>query len=255
MSNVLRAYERGVLRVTVNRAEKRNALSRAVLQELKTVFEAHATQEDLKLAVIAGAGELAFSSGGDLDDLGQVREEEDTETFAASATAALDAIRLFPVPTIAALNGIAIGGGAELAVACDMRLAAAHAGIGFVHATLNISTAWGGGADLMRLVGYGRALELLATGRILSADEAQAIGLVNQVAPQGVAFVEFVDRFIDTMKNRQPGVMRALKAQATSERFGRPVGDRREGDQQRFVQTWISPEHWQVADGVLGKGD
>src|SRR5512139_3850350 len=131
MSNLLRAYERGVLRVTINRAEKRNALSREVLRELRAVFETHARQDDLKLAIVAGAGELAFSSGGDLDDLGQVRDEEAAVAFAADATAALDAVRLFPVPTIAALNGIALGGGAELALACDMRIAAAHARIGF----------------------------------------------------------------------------------------------------------------------------
>lgn len=145
MSQLLRAYERGILRVTVDRPERRNALARETLRELKTVFEIHAAQPDLRLAVLSGAGELAFCSGGDLVDLDDVRDQEATEQFAAEATAALDAIRMFPVPTIAALNGLALGGGAELAVACDMRLAASHAGIGFVQATLNISTAWGGG--------------------------------------------------------------------------------------------------------------
>jgi enoyl-CoA hydratase len=124
-----------------------------------------------------------------------------------------------------------------------------------VHATLNISTAWGGGADLMRLVGYGRGLELLATGRVLRAEEALSLGIFNHVAPKGPPFVEFVDRFVDSMKSRQPAVMRALKAQAVSERFGRPVGDRREGDQQRFIATWISPEHWQAANGALSGDD
>ena len=251
MTELLRTCERGILRVTLNRPAKRNALSRAVLRELKTVFEANAQQPDLRLAVLTGAGAVAFCAGGDLRDLDEVRSREDTEAFAADATAALDAIRLFPVPTIAALNGIALGGGAELALACDMRIAAAHARIGFVHATLNISTAWGGGADLMRLVGYGRALELLAAATVLGADEARSLGIVNRVAAADAAFVDFVDSFVAPMKDRLPEVMRAIKAQAIGERLARPVLDRRAGDAERFVATWASPAHWAVADQVL----
>jgi len=173
MSHLLRAYERGVLRVTINRPAKRNAVSREVLQELKAVFRAHAALDDLRLAVLGGAGELAFCAGADLVDLAEVREAEAAEAFAADATTALDAIRLFPVPTVAALNGVALGGGAELALACDMRVAAAHARIGFLHAQLNTSTAWGGGPDLARLVGYAKALELLAE----ALDTAQELGM------------------------------------------------------------------------------
>lgn len=251
MSELLRTCERGILRVTLNRPEKRNALSRAVLRELKAVFLAHAELPDLRLAVLGGAGDVAFCAGGDLNDLAEIRSPEDTEAFAAEATAALDAIRFFPVPTIAALNGIALGGGAELALACDMRIAAAHARIGFIHATLNISTAWGGGADLMRLAGYGRALELLATARTLSAEEARALGIFNRVAAPGATFIEFVDAFLDPMEERLPAVMRALKAQAVGERLARPVLERRPGDQERFVATWASPAHWAIADQVL----
>lgn len=251
MSEVLRTCEHGILRVTLNRPGKRNALSRAVLRELKTVFEANADLPELRLAVLSGAGEAAFCAGGDLRDLGEIRSREDTEAFAADATAALDAIRLFPAPTIAALNGVALGGGAELALACDMRIAAAHARIGFIHATLNISTAWGGGADLMRLVGYGRAIELLASANVLSADDACAMGIVNRVAPPGAGFVDFVEAFVAPMQDRLPEVMRAIKAQAIGERLGRPVLDRRAADAERFVATWASEAHWGVADRVL----
>ena len=251
MSEVLRTCEHGILRVTLNRPAKRNALSRAVLRELQTVFEANADVADLRLAVLTAAGDAAFCAGGDLKDLGEIRSREDTEAFAADATAALDAIRQFPVPTVAALNGVALGGGAELALACDMRVAAAHARIGFIHATLNISTAWGGGADLMRLVGYGRAIELLAGANVLGADEARALGILNRVSSPGEAFADFVEAFLAPMKNRLPEVMRAIKAQAMGERFGRPVLDRRAADEERFVATWANPAHWAAADQVL----
>ncbi len=253
MSHLLRAYERGILRVTIDRPERRNALARETLRELRTVFEKHAQQPDLRLAIISGSGEQAFCAGGDLVDLDDTRDAASAEAFAVEGTTALDAIRLFPVPTLAALNGYAIGGGAELAVACDMRLAAAGARIGFVQATLQISTAWGGGADLTRLVGYGRAMELLAMGRILSAPEALAFGLVNRVAEADRPFIESVERFIDPLRERRPEVMRALKAQALAERLGVPTPQRRAGDQERFVETWAAPEHWQAAEGALRK--
>jgi enoyl-CoA hydratase/carnithine racemase len=252
MSHLLRAYEHGILRVTIARPERRNALARETLRELRVVFENHARQPDLRLAVISGAGELAFCAGGDLVDLADTRDDESAERFAAEGTAALDAVRLFPVPTLAALNGLAVGGGAELAVACDMRVAAADARIGFVQASLNISTAWGGGADLTRLVGYGRAMELLATGEVLSASAAAAIGLVNRVA-EDRPFIEFVERFIDPLRERRPEVMRALKAQALAERLGVAPPARRAGDQARFVETWTADAHWAVADGLLRK--
>jgi len=251
MSELLRICERGILRVTLNRPDKRNVLSREVLRELKTVFDANADLPDLRLAVLTGAGDLAFCAGGDLRDLGEIRSREDIEAFAVDATAALDAIRFFPVPTVAALNGVALGGGAELALACDMRIAAAHARIGFIHATLNISTAWGGGADLMRLVGYGRATELLAAANVMAAEEARSLGILNRVAAPGAVFVDFVESFVAPMKDRLPEVMRAIKAQAIGERLGRPVLERRAGDAERFVATWASPAHWAVADQVL----
>jgi len=248
MSHLLRAYERGVLRVTINRPAKRNAVSREVLQELKAVFRAHAALDDLRLAVLGGAGELAFCAGADLADLAEVREAEAAEAFAANATTALDAIRLFPVPTVAALNGVALGGGAELALACDMRVAAAHARIGFLHAQLNTSTAWGGGPDLARLVGYAKALELLASARTVAADEARALGLVNQVAPPGTSLIDFLDRFLEPMAARPPHVLRALKVQALAERFGHAVDLRREAEREQFVQTWTDPARLAATD-------
>lgn len=254
MSDLLRTYERGILRVTLNRPAKRNALAMQTLRELRRLFEAHAELEDLRLAMIGGAGEAAFCSGGDLADLADVRTREATEAFAAEGTAALDAIRLFPVPTVALLNGLAIGGGAELALACDMRLAAPHARIGYVHANLNITAAWGGGADLTRLVGPALAMELVTTGRILSAEEARALGLVNQIAPTDVTLIDFAERFIEPMRERPPHVMSALKAQVVAERMARPVPDRRAGERDRFVDAWIHPAHWLVADEWLRRG-
>lgn len=247
MTHLLRTYDRGVLRVTINRPGKRNALSREALRELRVVFEAHAAHADLRLALIAGAGEIAFCAGGDLGELAVVREPEAAEALAAEGAAALDAIRAFPVPTVAALNGLALGGGAELALACDLRLAAAHARIGFTQATLNVSSAWGGGTDLMRAIGPAAALDLLATGRVLTADEARATGLVQHVAPPGGAFVDFVDRYADGLAERPPHLLRAFKSLALGARLGASWEALRAGEQEHFVRTWTDAAHWAAA--------
>ena len=91
-------------------------------------------------------------------------------------------------------------------------------------------------------------MELLASARVLAADEAQALGLVNQVAPPGADLLEFVDRFLESMRERPPHVMRALKAQALAERFGWPVEVRREVEREHFVRAWLDPAHWMAVD-------
>ena len=252
MNHLLQDCENGILRVTINRPERRNALARDTLAELRDVFTGCVERDDLRLAIITGTGDQAFCAGGDLIDLDQTRDPASAEAFALVGTAALDAIRQFPVPTLAVLNGIAIGGGAELAVAADMRIAAAHARIGFVQSSLHISTAWGGGADLARLVGYACATELLSLGEVLDAASAAAAGLVNRVAAQG-DLEAHVDAFVAPLREREPGVMRAIKAQVLAERLGIPARDRRSGDQARFVDTWASDAHWRAADAFTRK--
>lgn len=243
----------GVLRVTINRAEKRNALSRATLDELRQVFETRAVDATLRVAVLTAAGSQSFAAGGDLRDLAKIRTRADTLTMASRARAALDAIRRFPVPVVAALNGVALGGGAELAVACDLRIAAAHAGIGFVQGQLNISTAWGGGIDLMCLLGPARALAVLVRGTVLDAAEAHGMGLINAVAAPGESFDEFTARFLAPLARQAPQVMRAFKAQALAERLGRPRAEREAIETELFSATWVHDDHWTAADRLLAR--
>jgi enoyl-CoA hydratase/carnithine racemase len=243
MTHLLRSYERGVLRVTINRPAKRNALSREALRELRGVFAAHAEHPELRLAVIAGAGELAFCAGVDLTELAAARTPEEAAAIADEGAATLDALRALPVPTLAALSGVALGGGAELALACDLRVAAPHARIGFVHAALNVATAWGGGTDLVQAVGSATALELLATARVLSAEEARAAGLVQHVAPRAAPFVEFVDRLVEAMAVRPPHLLQAFKALVRAARDDADASALREAERERFVRTWAADAH------------
>lgn len=241
----------GVLHATINRPEKRNALSRALLSELKRVFSDFGGGDELRVAVLRGAGDKSFAAGGDLRELARVRTPEDTRRMADEMHDALDAIRMFPLPVVAALNGDALGGGAELAVACDFRVAASHAHIGFIQGRLNIATAWGGGEDLMRLVGPAKALRLLAASERVDAAAAQRLGLLDAVGAPGEALPALIDRFIAPFLQQAPQVLRAFKALAIGVRKGLPGAAVREIETRHLVETWVHPDHWQAADGIL----
>lgn len=248
---VLTEVAGSVLYVTVNRPDKRNALSREVLAKLKHAFTEFAGASELRVAVLSGTGDKSFAAGGDLRDLATVRTHEEARHMAEQAHDALDAIRAFPVPVVAALNGDALGGGAELAVACDFRVAASHVHIGFIQGRLNIATAWGGGADLMRLVGITNALRLLAASARLDAAGAQLLGLVDAVGAPEEPLQALTDRFIAPFLLQVPQVLRAFKALATAVRSGLPNAEIRALETRHLVETWVHPDHWHAADKIL----
>ena len=252
-ADLLVAVDDGVLRVTINRPAKRNPLSRALLAELRAVFDAHRDDAALGLAVLRGAGEKSFAAGGDLRDLEPLRAPDEARALFDLGNGAFNAIRQFPVPVVAALNGLALGGGAELAVACDYRIAAPRAKIGFVQGTLGIPTAWGGASDLAAIVGPSVALGLLAQARVLDAGEALAIGLVDAVAPAGEAFDASVDRALAPWRRQKPQVMRAFKWAVAARKLGLPREAADARDRELFAAAWCHADHWSAAQGILDK--
>ncbi|HEY0836735.1 MAG TPA: enoyl-CoA hydratase/isomerase family protein [Azospirillum sp.] len=240
----------GRLDVVLNRPDKRNALSRALLADIRRTFEELAADDTLRVAVLRGAGDKSFAAGGDLKDLEAVRTLPEAEEMAREARAALEAVRQFPVPVVAALNGDALGGGAELASACDFRVAAAHARIGFIQGRLNIATAWGGGVDLMHIVGPTTALRLMSRSDILDMAHAHAVRLVDVVAEDGV-FDAAVDDFVAPILKQAPQVVRAFKALANAHRSGAPRAELYALETERFARTWVHDDHWDAAARAL----
>ncbi len=244
--------EDNLLCVLINRPEKRNALSQAVLNEIRDVFKAHAADQTLVAATITGAGERCFAAGGDLKEFDSLRERAAIEQMTLNSADALDALRNFPVPVIGLLNGDAIGGGAELAVACDMRVFASHSKMAFVQGTLCISPAWGGGADLIRIVGGSQALKLLSRADFLDADAARQVGLADAIAEAGRPFTEWTLEFLAPIKARKPQVMRAFKAMVMTSRSGDAAALRAQ-ETAALVETWSHPDHWAAAEAVLAR--
>lgn len=170
--------------ITVNRPEVLNALDNTTLRELDSVLTAFGQDEETRCLVITGAGDRAFVAGADIRALHALGPERARELM-AYGQAVFDRLAMLQKPTIAAINGFALGGGLELAMACDIRIAADTARFGQPEITLGSIPGWGGTQRLPRLVGMGRARELILTGRIITADEAERIGLVNRVVSAG----------------------------------------------------------------------
>lgn len=241
-----------VLYVRINRPEKRNALSMETLDAIAAAFDGAADDDDLRLAVLTGAGDKSFAAGGDLKQLTSVKGEDAAVTMATRAKKALTAVRNFPLPVVAALNGGALGGGAELAMACDMRVAASHARIGFIQGKLGITSAWGGGVDLMRLIGPARALQMMTRMEVLDPADATAMGLYNATAGEGVSLEEALEDFIAPMRGQSPHVMRSFKAMALHlRRNNREEMDRLET--RNFGVAWAHPDHDRAVERLLNR--
>lgn len=174
--------EDGIATVTVNRPDKLNALNATVVSELAAVAVRIAADPDVRGVVITGAGPKAFVAGADINELASVDGDRGADV-AAKGQAAFRAIEQLTKPVVAAVNGFALGGGCELAMACHIRLASPNARFGQPEVKLGLIPGYGGTVRLARLVGRGRALELLLSANVIDAEEAARIGLVNRVVP------------------------------------------------------------------------
>src|SRR5437879_12196004 len=174
----------GVAVLTSNRPDKRNARNGQVMAELADVAERLATDDDIRGAILTGAGPKAFVAGADIGDLAQ-QGPFDGKARALRGQAVLRRLETCGKPVIAAVNGFALGGGCELAMACHLRIEREDAQFGQPEVKLGIAPGYGGTQRLPRLVGKGNALRLILTGDMIDAQEAYRIGLVNQVVPAG----------------------------------------------------------------------
>ncbi|MDQ6886610.1 MAG: enoyl-CoA hydratase-related protein [Gemmatimonadota bacterium] len=168
--------------ITINRPDKLNALDDATIADLGRAIEEATLRRDVGGVILTGAGAKAFVAGADIAQL-STQGPVDGRARAARGQAIFDRFEQSPKPVIAAINGYALGGGCELAMACHIRIAAEHARFGQPEVKLGIGPGYGGTQRLPRLVGKGRALELLLTGEMIDAAEAHRIGLVNRVVP------------------------------------------------------------------------
>jgi len=210
-TRVLYGTKDGIARITISRPEKLNALDRQTVQEIDRVVASAGQDPSVGVLIITGAGEKAFVAGADIGELASQTPVEGT-AYARAGQAVLDRLERLGKPSIAAINGYALGGGLELAMACTFRVAAESAKLGQPEVALGIIPGYGGTQRLARLVGAGRALEMILTGEPIDAREALRIGLLNRVVP-AAELLPAAEALARTILTRGPVALRyALQA-------------------------------------------
>jgi enoyl-CoA hydratase len=180
-STIITNLENGTLLITINRPDKMNALNKDVIQDLGKAMEEVYNNKDIKSAIITGAGEKAFVAGADISEFLALGAEGGAALATVGRNLVFDKIAYCPKPVIAAVNGFSLGGGCELAMACHFRVASVNAKFGQPEVNLGLIPGYGGTQRLTRLIGHGKAMELLMTADMIGAEEAKTLGLVNHV--------------------------------------------------------------------------
>jgi enoyl-CoA hydratase len=188
--NLLVAIENKIALVTLNRPAKLNALNKNTLGELHSAFNDLEANEAVKVIILTGSGEKAFVAGADIAEFADFSPKEGTQLAAEGHQKVFDHIENMKKPVIAAVNGFALGGGLELAMACHFRVASDNAKMGLPEVTLGLIPGYGGTQRLPQLVGKGRAMEMILTATMITATEAKEYGLINHVVPQ-TELIEF----------------------------------------------------------------
>jgi len=220
----------GVARLTVNRPDALNALNRTVHEELYAAAEIASKDDSLDVLVLTGEGR-AFVAGADIKAMLSYSNEEARE-FSELGHKAMDAIAALPFPTIAAINGFALGGGLELALSCDLLYASEKAVLGLPEVSLSVIPGWGGTQRLGRLIGWHRARELTFTGRKVKAQEAKELGLVLEVF-SAEGFADRINEVVAQIRANGPLALRAAK-QAISNGAQLPLHQAMKAEQQAF---------------------
>jgi enoyl-CoA hydratase len=209
--NILVAKENGIGQITINRPSKLNALNVATIQELHNAFESLENDTDVRVIIITGEGEKAFVAGADISEFANFSIEEGAQLAAQGQALLFDFVENLKKPVIAAVNGFALGGGLELAMSCHFRIASDNAKMGLPEVSLGVIPGYGGTQRLPQLIGKGRAMEMIMTAGMISAEEAHRFGLVNYVVPQAelLDFTKGIAAKI--MRNSPFAIGRAIK--------------------------------------------
>lgn len=210
--NILTEENEGILQITINRPSKLNALNRDTIQELHEAFTEAREDQDIKVIILTGSGEKAFVAGADISEFADFSAEEGKKLAADGQAKLFDFVANFPKPVIAAVNGFALGGGLELAMAAHFRIASDNAKMGLPEVSLGVIPGYGGTQRLPQLIGKGRAMEMIMTAGMIDANQALQYNLVNHVTEQE-ELIEFAEGIAaKIMKNSMVAISAAIRS-------------------------------------------
>ncbi len=241
----------GVVTLTFNRPQVRNALDWATMAAFAGAVRALHEDEGLRVVILTGAGREAFCSGGDLNELHGYTSPADGERLAALMGDALRDLERLPVPVVAAINGYAVGGGSEIALACDLRIADETAQMGLIHLRLALIPGWGAGQRLLRLVGYARAMEMMLAARPYPAAALHALGVVNQLAPPGEALAA-ARALASQVVGADPAAVRAIKALLRAG-LSAPYEEALAAERALFPPLWAAEAHQEAVARLVAR--
>ena len=210
--NLISEIKENILYVTINREKALNALNKDTLAELADVVAFAGKTDEVRGVILTGAGEKAFVAGADIKEFSDYSGKQGEDLAKRGHDLVFNAIENSSKPFIAAINGFALGGGLELAMACHIRIASDHAKLGLPEVTLGLIPGYGGTQRLTQLVGKGKAIEMITTANMITASDAEKIGLVNYVVPQS-DLISKAEELLNVIKQRAPlAVSAAIKA-------------------------------------------
>ncbi|RXY99373.1 enoyl-CoA hydratase/isomerase family protein [Fictibacillus sp. S7] len=242
MVKVLYEIKQNIGWITINRPHVRNAVDFEVIQLLENYIDQARHNGDIKILVIRGAGHDVFCAGGDLKAFSGLKTSDEAYSMLSKMGKVLKKLFYFPKPTVALLNGTAVGGGCEIAAACDLRIASANAKVGFIQGTLGITTGWGGGTYLMERIPKLQALDLLWSAGKITAKQAAEKGFLQHLIKNG-SLVEECCSYLNRYTEHAVEVLEAYKKVYLDSLKGRNVDKRVEDEIKACAQLWESDVH------------
>lgn len=242
--------DKGILTFTINRAEKRNAVNYDVMDGLQEVLQ-QAQRPEIKLLVITGTGEDAFCSGGDLSVFHALKTEQEAYAMLSRMARILYELSVIPIPTVALLNGTAVGGGCELATACDFRIGHKNIRAGFVQGKLAITTGWGGGTWLLEKLPYSSAMKLLMEAKLYNSEELLELGFLNYIY-EGNS-IEGLEMFLENISLIERNVLIAYKEIAIRKWSEGNIREKIEAEIRRCSVLWESDAHHKQVDRFMDR--
>lgn len=251
-SYIISREKDGVLLFTINRPDRRNAVDFEVMSGLDRAIEM-AGADDIKVFAITGAGDQAFCSGGDLSAFHLLKTEEEAYGMLSRMAGILYKLLVLPKPTIAILNGSAVGGGCEIATACDFRIGREGMKAGFVQGNLAITTGWGGGSILLEKLSENHAMKMLLEAKIHTAEELKEFGFLHHIYKENP--VDACLSFMDGSLNKEATVLEAYKSLLNKKWDLLSMRERMESEAARCAVLWEDEAHHKKVDEFMNKNN